>query len=145
MACALLRAKPYKYQWFQRSPSPRSLSNGGIKILGFQKYARRLRNTHNLHALGNLGCELGAIWAVVIWGCHKKTHCARGIRVFHPHLDFETCELGGVEIWVPQEYARRSRNTRFPTLPRCNLWRPGGCQNLGIPGIGAAPEEYVFF
>ena len=58
---------------------------------------------------------------VEISGCIKNTHGARGIRVFHPGLDFAKCGLGGFEIWVPQKYARRSRNTRFLSAPRCNL------------------------
>ena len=94
-----------------------------------------------LHALQHVGCNLGAIWAIVFSRCLKMTHGAWGIRVFGPSLDSAKCEFGCFEIWVPQKYARRLGNTCFLQAPRCNLRRPGSGQNLHISRIRAAPRE----
>ncbi len=79
---------------------------------------RELRNTRVFVAFGKHGCNFGAIWGLEISGRSKNTHGAQGIRVFRAGLDFAKCEFGGFEIWVPQKYARRSRNTHVSTRAR---------------------------
>ncbi len=118
---------------------------GVVKILTFQEYARRSRNTHVFIAFESSGRRVGAIWGLENSRCMKKTRAARGTRVLRSDLDSDMSEIGALEIWVPQKYARRSRNTLFSSLPGCNWRRPRGGQNLDIPGISAAHEEYACF
>ena len=63
----------------------------------------------------------GAVWEPFggskILGALKNTQGAQGIRVVRSDLDSDMSEIGALEIWVPQKYARRLRNTRFhPSL-----------------------------
>ena len=127
---------------------PLDATGGGwwiAKMLTFRESERRPGNTRFLFASENVGCDFGANWGFENSGCIEITHRVRRIRVFHPSLYFVMFEIWAFDIWVPQKYAPRSKNTRFSHLPKCNWRRPGGGQHLDIPGIRAALEEYAFF